>query len=147
MGCKQTEAPFIRFAYINFKRFCFIQDFYDKRDDFDFIVLSFRFWIATFLLSRLMVFKFLNIFGLQECIVSWLIAMLVTKRSLSNFSNRGIGILGKLFSKFYRRHYELISKNDTGIKTLLLQNLWESEFYGDLVYKLKKIIGKPNFSE
>ena len=30
-------------------------------------------------------------------------------------------------------------------KTLLLQGLSEPEFYGDLVYKFRKIIGKNNF--
>ena len=32
-----------------------------------------------------------------------------------------------------------------GLKTLLLQGLSESEFYGDLVYKSKNIIGKNLF--
>ena len=44
----------------------------------------------------------------------------------------------KTFSKFYRRHYELVSKFNVGLKTLLQQGLSEPEFYGDLVYKLKK---------
>ena len=47
--------------------------------------------------------------------------------------------LRKAFSKFYRRHYELISKFNVGLKSLLHQSLSESEFYGDLVYKFKKI--------
>ena len=38
------------------------------------------------------------------------------------------------FFKFYRRHYELISKYDTGLKTLLLQGLLELQFYDELVY-------------
>ena len=42
------------------------------------------------------------------------------------------------FSKFYRRHYELVSKFSVDLKTLLHQGLSEPEFYGDLVYKLKK---------
>ena len=46
--------------------------------------------------------------------------------------------LRKTFSKFYRRQYELVSKFDVGLKTLLHQGLSEPEFYGDLVYKLKK---------
>ena len=47
--------------------------------------------------------------------------------------------LRKTFSKFYRRHYELVSKfNVFGLKTLLHQGLSEPEFYGDLVYKFKK---------
>ena len=46
--------------------------------------------------------------------------------------------LRKTFSKFYRRHYELASKFNVGLKPLLYQGLSEPEFYGDLVYKLKK---------
>ena len=49
--------------------------------------------------------------------------------------------LRKTFSKFYRRHYELISKYNVGLKTLLSEGLSEPEFYGDLVNKFKKIIG------
>ena len=54
--------------------------------------------------------------------------------------------LRKTFSKFYRRHYELISKYNVGLKTLLNEGLWEPEFYGDLVYKFKKLIGSNDFS-
>ena len=43
--------------------------------------------------------------------------------------------LRKTFSKFYRRHYELISKFNVGRKTLLCEDLSKPEFYGDLVYK------------
>ena len=43
--------------------------------------------------------------------------------------------LKKVFSKFYRRHYELISKFNVGLISLLHQGLSEPEFYGDLVYK------------
>ena len=38
-----------------------------------------------------------------------------------------------------------MSKYYAGLKTLLLQGLSESEFYGDLVYKFRKIIGKNDF--
>ena len=55
--------------------------------------------------------------------------------------------LRKTFSKFYRRHYELVSKFNVGLKTLLHQGLSEPEFYGDLVYKFKKIVGRANFSD
>ena len=54
--------------------------------------------------------------------------------------------LRKTFSKFYRRHYELISKYNVGLKTLLSEGLSEPEFYGDLVYKFKKLIGINDFS-
>ena len=52
----------------------------------------------------------------------------------------------KIFSKFYRRYYDLISKFQIGLKSLLHQGLSEPEFYGDLVYKLKNIVGSVNFS-
>ena len=54
--------------------------------------------------------------------------------------------LRKAFSKFYRRHFELISKFNVGLKTLLREGLSEPEFYGDLVYKFKKLIGRNDFS-
>ena len=54
--------------------------------------------------------------------------------------------LRKTFSKFYRRHYELISKYNVGLKTLLSEGLSEPVFYGDLVYKFKKLIGINDFS-
>ena len=53
--------------------------------------------------------------------------------------------LRKAFSKFYRRHFDIVSKYNVGLKTLLLQGLSEPEFYGDLVCKFRKIIGKNNF--
>ena len=53
--------------------------------------------------------------------------------------------LRKEFSKFYRRHFNIVSKYNVGLKTLLLQGLSEPEFYGDLVYKFRKIIGKNDF--
>ena len=53
----------------------------------------------------------------------------------------------KAFSKFYRRHYELISKFNVGLKSLLHQGLSEPEFYGYLVYKFKKVMGRTDFSD
>ena len=53
--------------------------------------------------------------------------------------------LRKAFSKFYRRHFDIVSKFNVGLKTLLLQGLSEPEFYGDLVCKFRKIIGKNDF--
>ena len=51
----------------------------------------------------------------------------------------------KAFSKFYRRHFGIVSKYSVGLKQLLLQGLSEPEFYGNLVYKFRKIIGKNDF--
>ena len=54
--------------------------------------------------------------------------------------------LRKTFSKFKKRCYALISKFQFGLKSLLRQGLSEPEFYGDFVYKLKKIFGSNIFS-
>ena len=54
--------------------------------------------------------------------------------------------LRKTFSKFHIRYYNLISKFQVGLKSLLPQGLSEPEFYVDLVYKLKKIVGPHIFS-
>ena len=54
--------------------------------------------------------------------------------------------LRKAFSKFYPRQYELVSKISVGLKSLLQQGLSESEFYGDLVYELRKNVTRADFS-
>ena len=54
--------------------------------------------------------------------------------------------LRKTFSKFYRRHYELISKFNVGLKIFLRECLSEPVFYGGLVHKLMKLIGRNDFS-
>ena len=53
--------------------------------------------------------------------------------------------LRKTFSKFYRRHYELVSKFNIGLKTLLHQGISEPEFYSDLVYEFKIIVVTADF--
>ena len=69
---------------------------------------------------------------------------LLTKKLLRQ--GYGYHKLRKIFSKFYRRYYNLIYKFQLGLKSLLRQGLSEPDFYGDLVYKLKKIVGSNNFS-
>ena len=41
----------------------------------------------------------------------------------------------------------LVEKYSVSLKTLLQQGILEPEFYGDLVYRFRKIVGKSNFSE
>ena len=48
--------------------------------------------------------------------------------------------LRKAFSKFYRRHSALLEKYSVSLKTLLQQGISEPEFYGDLVYRFRKIV-------
>ena len=52
--------------------------------------------------------------------------------------------LRKAVSKFYRRHYELISKFKVGLKSILHQGLSEPELFGD---KFKKIRDMTDFSD
>ena len=52
--------------------------------------------------------------------------------------------LRKTFTKFYRRHYELISKFNVGLNSLLNLGLSAPEFYGELVY-MSLVMRKPIF--
>ena len=76
------------------------------------------------------------------------LAMLLTLTLAINCYKQGYRYhkLCKTFSKFYRRYYDLISKFQVGLKSLLRQGLWEPDFDGALMYKLKKIVGSNNFS-
>ena len=76
--------------------------------------------------------------------------------NVDDFNNRNLFLTAKLlkqgyryhkirkaFSKFYHRHSELIVKYNIGLKTLLQQGISEPIFYGDLVYKFRRIfVGK-----
>ena len=53
-------------------------------------------------------------------------------------------LLKLFFSQFY---YELVSKYKVGLKYILQQGLSEAELYGDLVYKLRKIVNRADFSD
>ena len=80
--------------------------------------------------------------------------------NVDDFNNRNLFLTTKLlkqgyryhkirkaFSKFYHRHSELIVEYNIGLKSLLQQGISEPIFYGDLVYKFKRIFGKPNLSD
>ena len=103
--------------------------------------------MVTFLVVLLMVYTFRNLLGLLESAI-----MLQTSTLEINLTAKLLQQgyryhkLRKTFSKFYRRHYELISKYNVGLKTLLSEGLSEPEFYGDLVYKFKKLKGINDFS-
>ena len=53
---------------------------------------------------------------------------------------------GYRYHTFYRRYYDLISKLQVGLKSLLRKRLSEPEFYGDLAYKLNKTVGSKKIS-
>ena len=89
---------------------------------------------------------YLNSFVLLEYLTMLLTSTLTKNCLLRNFLNKAIIIINfkKTFSKFNRQYYDLISKFQTGLKSLLRQGLSEPDFNGDL-YKLKKIVGSNNF--
>ena len=120
---------------------------YDKRDDFDFDIVNFPFLDGDVPRSAS--------YGVY---ISQLIRFARVSSHVDDFNTRNKVLTAKLlrqgyryhklrkaFSKFYRRHFDIVSKYNVGLKTLLLQGLSEPEFYGDLVYKFRKIIGKLIF--
>ena len=84
-----------------------------------------------------------NSFVLLEHLAMLLTSMLTQKLLKQGYQQHE---LHKTFSKCYRRYYDLISKFQVGLKSLLRQGLSEPEFYGDLVNKLTTIVGSNNFS-
>ena len=66
-------------------------------------------------------------------------------RVLKELSSELALVFTLLFNNY--RHSELIVKYNIGLKTLLQQGISEPIFYGDLVYKFKRIVRKPNFSD
>ena len=53
----------------------------------------------------------------------------------------------KTFSKFYRRYSGLVEKHNVNLRKLLQQRISKPEFYGDLVYLIRQIVGKSSFAE
>ena len=53
----------------------------------------------------------------------------------------------KAFSKFYHRQSELIVSKLHWVKNYSATRHIRTYIYGDLVYKLKRIVGKSNFSD
>ena len=120
---------------------------YDKRDDFDFDIVNFPFldggvprstsygvYISQ-LIRFARVFSHVDDFNTRN------------KVSTAKLLRQGYRYhkIRKAFSKFYRRHFDIVSKYNVGLETLLLEGLSEPEFYGDLVYKFRKIIGRNDF--
>ena len=91
-----------------------------------------------------MVYIFLSLIVLLECDFNNRKLILTAKLLKQGYRYHKIR---KAFSKFYHSHSELIVKYNIGLKTLLQQGISEPIFYDDLVYKFKRIVGKPNFSD
>ena len=121
---------------------------YDKRDDFDFKNVNISFLdgdvpcAASYGVDISQLIRFAR--------VSSHVTDFTTRNKLltAKLLNQGYRYhkLRKAFSKFYRRHSGLVSKFNVGLKSLLQQGLSEPEFYGDLVYKFRKIYACNDFS-
>ena len=144
-----TEAPFLEF-HLSISNGFVSSKIYDKRDDFDFdIIVNFPFLDGD-------VFRSTS-YGVY---ISQLIRFAGVSSHVPDFNACNNSLTAKLLqqgyryhklrktvSKFYRRHYELVSKFNAELKTPLHQGLSEPEFYGDLVYKFKKIVGRTDYSD
>ena len=95
------------------------------------------------------VYIFLSLFVLLEYVLMLMTSTTETYFLTAKLLKQGYRYhkIRKAFSKFYHRHSELIVKYNIGLKTLLQQGISKPIFYGDLVYKFKRIVGKPNFSD
>ena len=51
------------------------------------------------------------------------------------------------FAKFYKRNGDLVEKYNTNLKTLLQQGITHPVFYGDVIYRLRKMVGSDNFHD
>ena len=134
-----TESPFLD-LHLSISNGFVSSKIHDKRDDFDFYIVNFPFMDGD--VSRS------TSYGVY---ISQLIRFARVSSHVADFNARNKSLTVRLlqkgyryhkfrktFSKFYRRHYELVSKFSVGLKTLLHQGLSEPEFYGDLIYKFKK---------
>ena len=124
---------------------------YDKRNDFDFEIVNFLFLdggvprAASYGVCISQLIRFARV---SSHVTDFNTRNKLLTAKLLNQSYR-YRKLRKAFSKFYRRHSDLVSKFNVRLKSLLQQGLSEPEFYGDLVYKHRKIYASmtsvPNF--
>ena len=143
-----TEAPFLDLN-LCISNGTVSTKIYDKRDDFDFDIVNFPFLDGD--VPRR------TSYGVYK---SQHIRFARASSNLNDFNYRNKALTAKLlrqgyryfklrkaFSKFYRRYSALLEKYSVSLKTLPQQGISEPEFYGDLVYRFRKIVGKSNFSE
>ena len=143
-----TEAPFLD-LHLSISNGFVSSKIYDKRDDFDFDIVNFPFLDGDVPRS--------TSYGVY---ISQLIRFARVSSHVADFNARNKSLTAKLlqqgyryhklrktFSKFYRRHCELVSKFNVGLKNTFASRLIGTGIYGDLVYKFKKIVHRANFSD
>ena len=113
----------------------------NKRTDFNFVIVNFSFLDGDVPHPLHMVYIFLSLFVLQECVlilVTSTIRIILTAKLLKQ--GYKYHKIRKAFSKFYHRHSKSIVKYNIGLKTILQQGILEPIFYGDLVDKFQRIV-------
>ena len=121
---------------------------YDKRDDLDFEIVNFPFFdgdVPSSISYGIYISQLIRFARASSYVTDFNTRKELLTQTLLKQGYR-YHKLRKTFSKFYRRYYDLISKFQVGLKFFLRQWLWEPEFYGYLVYKLKKIVGSYSFA-
>ena len=136
-----TEAPILDLN-LSISNCTLSTKIYDKRDDFDFDFANFPFLDGD--VPRH------TSYGVD---ISQLIRFARAPPNVSDFICRNKALTAKLlklrkaFSMFYRRRSQLVEKYNVSLRKLLQQGISEPEFNGDLVYRIRKIVGKSNFSK
>ena len=121
---------------------------YDKRDDFDFEIVNFQFIDGDVLRSTsygVSILQLIRFARASSYVADFNICNKLLTQKLLKQGYR-YHKLHKTISKFYKPYFDLISKFQAGLKSLLRQGLSEPDFNVDLVYRLKKIVGSYNFS-
>ena len=127
-----TEAPFLD-IHLSICNGFVSSKIYDKRDDFDFYIVNFPFLDGDVPRHPS--------YGVY---ISQLIRFARVCNHVDDFNTRNKFLTAKLLKQGYRYHK---SKFNVGLKSLLHQGLSEPKFYGDFVYKFKKIRGMTDFSD
>ena len=121
---------------------------YDKRDDFGFPIVNFP-WLSGDVPR-------LPSYGIY---ISQLVRFARCCTSVLDFHSKNLQITSKLltqgyryhklrktFGKFFRSYSELLSKfGDISFQEYLSKGISHPVFYGDLVYKLRRVKDTPNF--
>ena len=129
-----TEAAFLD-LHLSISNDIFSTKIYDKRHDFDLEIVNFQFLVGDVPRS--------TSYGVY---ISQIIHFARASGHVVDFNTRNKLLTQKLlkqgyryhklrktFSKFCRRYYDLISKFQIGLKSLLRQGLSDPEFSDDLV--------------
>ena len=109
---------------------------YDKRDDFDFKIVNFPFLDGDVPRSTsygVYISQLIRFARASSYVPDFNTSYKLLTQKLLKQGYR-YHKLCKTFSKFYRRYYDLISKFQVGLKSLLHQGLLEPDSYGDMVY-------------